>query len=122
MAIGFTHKHIEHIPLDNLTVEQCLSLATETSDMLGWVFGTINKTGFIAYTNNGLFAWNAEIKLKIENGAATLQSQSMGDDITDVMENKKNVSNFISSFMVLKDTLTPDELELKYESLKANFI
>ena len=122
MAIGFTQRHIEQIPLDNLTIEQFLSLAVETSNLLGWVCGNINKAGFVAYTNNGLFSWNAEVKLKMNNGLANLQSQSRGDDIIDVRENKKNLHNFVSTFRSLKKTLTPDELESKYESLKVNFI
>lgn len=122
MAIGFAQKHTEQIPLDNLTIEQFLSLAIETSNLLGWVFGNISKTGFIAYTNNGLFSWNAEIKLKIENGLANLQSQSRGDDIIDLRENKKNLQNFVSTFKSLKKSFTPDELASKYEDLKVNFI
>src|SRR5664279_1997932 len=97
MAIGFTQKHIEQIPLDNLTREQFLSLAIETSNLLGWVFGNITKTGFIAYTNNGLFSWNAEVKLKIDTGLANLQSQSRGDDIIDLRENRKNLHNFVTA-------------------------
>ena len=122
MAIGFTQKHIEQLPLDNLTIEQFLSLAIETSNLLGWVFGNINKTGFIAYTNNGLFSWNAEVKLKIKNGLANLQSQSRGDDIIDLRENKKNFRVLSQHLRSLKKTLTPEELASKYENLKANFI
>ena len=121
MEIEFTQHHIEQIPLDNLTIEQFLSIAVETSNLLGWVFGNINKTGFIAYTNNGLFAWNAELKLKIKDGLANLQSQSRGDNIIDLRENKKNLISFISTFNYLKRTLTAEELASKYEDLKAKF-
>jgi rhomboid protease GluP len=118
----FTQKHIEQLSFDNLTIEQFLCIAIETSKLLGWVFGNINKTGFIAYTNNGLFSWNAEVKLKIKDGLANLQSQSRGDDIIDLRENKKNLVNFVSTFKYLKNTLTPEELALKYEDLRENFI
>ena len=120
--MGFSQKQVEQLPLDNLTTEQFLSLAIETSNLLGWVFGNISKTGFIAYTNNGLFSWNAEVKLKIKNGLANLQSQSRGDDIIDLQENKKNIQNFISIFEGLKKTLTSEELAVIYENLKANFV
>ncbi len=69
MAIRFAQKQIEELPLGNLTVEQFLNLAIETSKRLGWVFGDISNTGFIAYTNNGVFSWNAELKLKIKKGS-----------------------------------------------------
>ena len=120
MTIGFAQKHMEHLPLGNLTKEQFLSLAIETSNQLGWAFGYINKTGFLAYTNNGLFSWNAEVKLKIKDGSADLQSRSRGDDIIDVKENKKNLQSFVSTFKSLKKILTPEELAIKYASLKAN--
>jgi rhomboid protease GluP len=122
MEIEFTQHHIEQIPLDNLTIEQFLSIAVETSNLLGWVFGNISKTGFIAYTNNGLFAWNAELKLKIKDGLANLQSQSRGDNIIDLRENKKNLISFISTFNYLKKTLTAEELASKYEDLKVKFV
>ena len=111
---------MEHLPLGNLTKEQFLSIAIETSNQLGWVFGYINKTGFLAYTNNGLFSWNAEVKLKIKDGSADLQSRSRGDDIIDVKENKKNLQSFVSTFKSVKKILTPEELAIKYARLKAN--
>jgi rhomboid protease GluP len=97
-----SQKHTEQLPLDNLRIERFLSLAIETSKQLGWVIGSINDVGFIAYTNNGLFAWNAEIKIKVINGSATLQSQSQGSAHIDVIENKKNIQNFIAAFKLLK--------------------
>ena len=119
MAIEFTQKHIEELPLDNLTVEQFLSLAIETANMLGWVFGDINKSGFIAYTNNGLFSWNTELKLKIKDRMANLQSQSRGDNIIDLKENKKNLRCFVSTFKGLKKIFAMDELTSKYEESRA---
>jgi rhomboid protease GluP len=109
MLMRFAQKHIEQLPLDNLTAEQFLGLAIETSKLLGWVLGNINNTGFVAYTNNGLFSWNAEIKLKMENGSATLQSRSRGDDIIDQRENKKNLQSFVSIFSNLKKPVTPEQ-------------
>lgn len=114
----FSQKHIEQLPLDNLSIEQFLILAIETSNVLGWVFGNISENGFIAYTNNGLFSWNAEVKMKIINGLANLQSESRGNELIDVRENKKNLQNFISTFRGLKKTLTPEELVSIYENLK----
>lgn len=103
MKIEFKQKQTEQLPLDNLGTEQFLNLAIETSKQLGWIFGNINETGFIAYTNNGMFSWNAEVKVKIINGIATIQSKSGGNDLTDVLENKKNLQNFTSTFKSLKN-------------------
>ncbi len=120
--MGFSQKHIKELAFDNLSIAQFLTLAIETSNLLGWVVGNINEAGFIAYTNNGLFSWNAEVKLKIKNGIADLQSSSRGDDIIDVRENKKNIQKFISTLERLKKTLPPEELESIYKDLKATFV
>ena len=78
MAIRFAQKHVEKLPLGNLTTEQFLSWQLKHQNQLGWVLGDINKTGFIAYTNNGLFSWNAEVKLKIKNETAQPAKQVKG--------------------------------------------
>lgn len=119
MKIEFKQKQTQQLPLDNLTTEQFLTLAIEASKQLGWIFGDINGTGFTAYTNNGVFSWNAEVKLKILNGIATLQSRSSGDEFIDVRGNKKNIQNFISSFKSLKSKLLPEEVTSMYEDLKS---
>lgn len=122
MKIEFKQKQTEQLHLDNLRTEQFLNLAIETSKQLGWIFGNINETGFIVYTNNGMFSWNAEVKVKIINGCATLQSQCRGNDPTDVKENKKNIQNFTSTFKSLKNKLMPEYPESIYENLKTNFV
>jgi rhomboid protease GluP len=116
----FANKQIEQLPLTNLTIPQFLTLAIETSKLLGWIFGDINTTGFIAYTNNSLFSWNAEVRLKIKNGVAILQSESRGDDVQDVRENRKNLQNFISTFDGLKKSLA-HEFVPQYEKVRSNF-
>ncbi len=118
----FAHKEVEKLPLENLSIQQFLALAIETSNLMGWVFGDINQMGFIAYTANGMFSWNAEIKLRIRNGMAIIQSESRGNNLIDLRENKKNIQLFISSFKDLKRSVTPEELIPIYENLKANFL
>jgi rhomboid protease GluP len=117
----FANKLIDELPLTNLTIQQFLTLALETSKVLGWVFGDISATGFIAYTNNGFSSWNAEVRLKIKNGVAILQSESLGDDVTHVRGNKKNLQNFISTFNSLKKSSEHQKPVPKYEKLKSNF-
>jgi rhomboid protease GluP len=65
VKLEFKQKRTEQLPLDNLGTEQFIKLALETSNQLGWVFGNKTGTGFTAYTNNGLFSWNAEVKMKL---------------------------------------------------------
>src|SRR6476469_1436770 len=104
----YSQKQIEQLPLNNLSIAQFLNLAMETSNQLGWVFGSISETGFIA--------WNAEVKLKINEGIGNLQSESRGDGVTDVRGNKKNLQNFISTFNGLKKALAPDEPSSNYKN------
>ena len=120
MKLEFKQKQTEQLPLYNLRTEQFINLAIDTSNQLGWVFGNKTETGFTAYTNNGLFSWNAEVKIKIINGCAILQSQSRGNDFIDVQENKKNIQNFIATFKNLQKALLPREPELMYENLETN--
>ena len=98
----FANKQVEQLPLANLTAIEFLTLAIETCGFLGWVLGDVSATGFIAYTTNGLFSWNAEVRLKIKNGLAVVQSECRGDDIMAISENKKLLQNFISRFNYLK--------------------
>jgi rhomboid protease GluP len=107
MKIEFKQKQTEELPLNNLKAGDFISLATATSKQLGWAIGDVNETGFVAYTNNGLFAWNAEVKMKITNGSAILQSQSMGNEPKDIAGNKNNIQIFISAFKDLKRQYYP---------------
>jgi rhomboid protease GluP len=120
MAVEFAQKQSEHVPFGNLTAQQFLGIAIEAANQLGWTFGDINDTGFIAYTSNGLFSWNAEVKLKISDGSAVLQSRSRGADFIDVRENKKTIESFITAFKKLKKNFTPEALAVRHMSVKNN--
>lgn len=122
MAVGFTPKHIEGFPLNDLTQQQFLVLAYETATKIGWKVGYLSDNGLIGYTDKGMFSWNAEIKIKIENGVANIQSASTGSEMMDWGKNKKNVANFIATFEELKPTLTKEELEAKYKELSEQLV
>lgn len=117
----FANKQIQELPLTGLTISQFLTLAIETSKLLGWVFGDVNTTGFIAYTNNGFSSWNAEVRVKVNKGMAILQSESRGDNVEDVIENKKNLQSFISTFNRLKKSAGHEVPAREYEKAKSNF-
>jgi rhomboid protease GluP len=121
MKIEFTQQHSEQLPLDDLSPEQFLSLALETSRQLGWIDANVIKTGFVAYTNNGMFSWNAEIKMRISTEFATLQSQCRGNSYHDVVENKKNLQGFFLKFEALKKIVLLEKPELKNRNIKTKF-
>lgn len=122
MAIGFTPKHIEDFLLNDLSQHQFLVLANETVKKINWKVGYISNNGLIAYTDNGMFSWNAEINIKIENGVANIQSASTGSEMMDFGKNKKNVAKFIDSFKGLKQTITEEEIDTKYQELKEQLV
>lgn len=122
MAVGFTPKYIEDFSLNELTPRQFLVLANETANKVGWKVGYLSDNGLIVYTDNGMFSWNAEIKIKIENAVANIQSASTGSEMMDWGKNKKNVVNFIASLEELKQTLTKEELDTKYLELNEQLV
>ncbi|MDQ6843322.1 MAG: hypothetical protein M3Z92_03070 [Bacteroidota bacterium] len=117
----FSQKQARQIALDNLTASQFLALSIETLDRLGWIPSHINERGFTAYTNNGIFSWNAKVSLKITNELAELESESSGDDVLDMKGNRSNIQNFITILSSLKKSANPKELESIYENLKPEF-
>lgn len=121
MAIGFTPKYIEEYPLSDLTQEQFLVIANESMKKMQWNVGHISNNGLVAYTDNGIFSRNSEIKIKIENGIANLKSASTGSEMIDWGKNKGNINDFIATFNELKSTLSKEDIEINYQELKKNF-
>lgn len=124
MAFGFTPKYIENLPLNELTKEQFLVIAAEAAKEMKWEINYISENGFIAYTNNGMFSWNAEIevKIKFQDGYACLKSSSTGNEMMDWGKNKKNIEAFLSVYRKLKPTFTSENLEFKLQELKTEMI
>jgi rhomboid protease GluP len=118
MAVGFTPKHVEDLPLDNLTPQELITLAAEAIKRLNWEVSYISNSGLIASTNNGVFSRNFEFKINITDGLAKLTSLSLGNEMMDFGKNKKNIANFVSEFNELRLTLTTDDIAAKYLELK----
>jgi rhomboid protease GluP len=122
MAIGFTPKHREEIPVGELTQDQFLMIAVDTAEKMDWRISYLSDNGFIAYTNNGMFVWGAEVKLKIEHGLAEITSASVGNEFFDLGKNKDVVETFMSNFEKLKAYWTKEELQEKLEALKEKIV
>ncbi len=119
MTSPFTQKHMEEIQINDLTPQQFLHLAVEASKSLGWFFSNIDEYGFTAYTANGIFDWNAEIKLKIDNNSAKLLSQSRNIRSIEFGKDKKNIENFVSLMNQLKESKRPIEFTSSYLNLQS---
>ncbi len=122
MAIGLTPKHTGHYALNDLTPEQFLVLATNTAAKQNLNISYLSLTGFIAYTDNGVFSRNAEVKVKIENGTASIQSSSTGGEMIDWGRNKKNVNLFIEELELQKQAFTREELDLKFSEIQNKLV
>lgn len=121
MAIGLTPKYSEDFTLNDLTQEQFLVIAYETTKKMQWNLSYLSSNGIIVYTDNGMFSINAEIKIKIENGVANLTSASTGNEIADLGKNKENIQDFLNAFNEQKSSLSQEEIEIKYMEMKELF-
>ncbi len=121
MAVGFTPKHVEPFPLNDLTHEHFLLLAVETAEKLGWRLKYIGRSGLIAYTNNGVLSFNSKIDIQLEEDTAQLTSTSTGSEMVDWGKNKKTINHFIATFEEVKSTITAEEIEFKQAELLRHF-
>ena len=119
MAFGLSPKHVQELPLADLTTEQFLVIAIESAKYLGWNIGHTSETRFTAFTQfSG--SYSEEVKVNIENGVVYLKSECTGNQIVDWGKNKKNVELLIETIAELKNSFTPDQLHNMYEELKTN--
>lgn len=122
MAFGFSPKHEQELPLDDLSAEQFLILSIEAVKKLDCYMSYISETGFIAFTKMSMSSWSEQVKLTMKDNAADLQSECMGNQVVDWGKNKKNIENLINAINELKAELSPDELTQRYEALKPDLL
>lgn len=121
MAFGFSPNYSQTIPLTDVTVNQFLVIATEAAKKLGWGLGYITETEFVAYTKMSLVSFCEEVKVTITENNAVIKSECAGSQVMDWGKNKANVEKFLTAFTGLKNSLTPEEIDLKFGELKAEF-
>lgn len=107
MPVQFSQKYSEDLRCDDLSHVEFLALALETSKSLGWVIGNYYDNGFRAYTQNGIFNWNAEFIVKIYESTGHLLSQSHNIRIMEPENDKANVKHFIATLNSLKQVIYP---------------
>ena len=117
MAFGFTPKYMEQISLDGLTPQQFLALCIETVERMQWSVDYTSNAGIVAHTGKGMFSANFKLTVTIDEGIASLQSESTGSELFDMGRNKKTVLAFIGTLESLKAVLTPNALEERYAAL-----
>jgi len=122
MAVGFTPKFTQNINLNNVSRQYSLAVAFKTMGALGWEVIYISPAGLIAYTNKGIFATNAEVKIIfLDNNTISVTSSSTGSEMVDFGKNKKNAEKFIDTYKELAITTSDQESDLIYNELLNNF-
>lgn len=122
MAFGFSPKHIEEISIETVSPEHFLALAIEAAKALDWKIGFSSFTGFIAYTGFSMSSWSEEVKVTIDGSSATIKSECTGSQLMDWGKNKENTDILVELINQMSTTLSPDEIEQKYEALKPTLI
>ncbi len=122
MAIGFTPKYTEDLVQDSITQQQFLMLALYTAQELNWDVQYFSNSGLIAYTSNGMFKFNAQVKVILDNNTAKLLSTSTGNEFYDLGKNKKTVKQFTDRFEEVKHAYSLQELDARYEEIRENII
>lgn len=122
MAVGFTPRHTESLSIEPYTEQEFLALAVEAANKEGWQITYLSEAGFIASTNNGMFTWNAEAKLKIEGNIAQITSESAGSEMIDWGKNRKNVHAFIDAFNTVKHQYDKERLHVIWTDLQHYFV
>lgn len=121
MAEGYKTQHFEEYTLSDMTKEQFLVIAYETATNMKWVVRYKSSNGLIAYTDNGILSGKYEIRIKIENETAKIQSTSLETELMDLGNNEKIINKFISRFEEIGPTFTDEELDAKYRELNKQF-
>lgn len=122
MAVGLTPSYNENIQVENFTQNEFLIILIEAAKKVGWEISYQSINGIIAYTNQGMFSWNAEIKIVIENNIANIRSASTSNDMFDWGKNKRNVENFITTFNDLKSQFNSEELTVKIIEIENHLV
>jgi len=120
MAFGLSPKYNEDYPLGNLSKEQFLAVAIEAAKNLEWNLGFMSETGFLAYTKFSMSSWSEEVKVKIEDGNANIKSECNCNQMVDWGKNKENIHELICTINELREKISAEELDKKYEELKPN--
>lgn len=120
MAFSISPKHIQELPLENLSPEQFLVIAHAVAQQLGWNIGLVSANGLVAYTKFSLSSYGEEIKISINDTGATIKSECTGSQLVDWGKNKANIGSFALKFKELKQTLSEGEIVRKLEELTPN--
>lgn len=114
MAVGFTPKHLEEHSFTDLSPQEALALIVKAAEKLNWSVSYLSRNGIKAYTQNGMFQWEAEITVRLKENTLQIKSESAGNDMVDWGKNKKTVHAFKTKFDELKPQYSREELHMEF--------
>lgn len=117
MADPFLPQYTDELPLRDLKNREFLVLALEAAHQVGWGISYISDIGFIALTNNDPPEWNAEIRIRIVQNYAQIETAGTGGKAVPSRKIKEQIAFFTSKFQELKPQFTDEQLDLQYEFL-----
>ncbi|WP_062060129.1 hypothetical protein [Aquimarina longa] len=117
----FSSKYITDFTTE-LSNKQSVIIALETIEKLKWYVDAFHdeKSIIIAFTRFSWRSWREEIIITINNGTITIESECIESQLTDFGKNKKNGSQFISTFNTIKEELSIADIEHKITELENN--
>lgn len=113
MAFGFPPTYTEKFQVDQLDHDQFLLFAIEAAKKLNWDVSFISENGFIAYTKFSMVSWSEEVHINISENTVTIKSACTSIQLLDWGKNKKNITNFISTFEEIKNTMPQADINSK---------
>src|SRR6218665_1218485 len=120
MAFGITPHSKEEIIPGEYSPEQLLALAWLAIEKAGWKTGHVSAGKVIAFTSASLNSWSEQVTVQIEPGRVLIKSECVASQLIDWGKNKKNTRLFVDTFEQLKNGISREDLDAKFESLKSD--
>lgn len=117
MEISKVHKYSTRVPLIETSKEDFLVIAYETVKKLGWEVGLVGEHGLIVFTSFPMGIWAEEIRIRFEPHAVLFTCRFLGPKINDTKKNRETLVFLIHHILEQKNTLTPEEIAQKRETL-----
>jgi rhomboid protease GluP len=117
MTAEFIPDHSLELPLNELTHEEFLVIATETARSLSWNITYLTHKGFIAYAR----PFSEEIRLTIDGNGGLIQSRYPLGQVQERDLHGRTIHSFINLFSQFAQEITPEEIAKKYKEIKGSF-
>lgn len=118
MSFGITPKHIQVFNPAGLSSQQSLVIALDVARNMQWQVRAVSYSGFIAYTKVNFLRsyYRITVRIAADGRSINVRSDSMGAELYDLGNNRKNTANFIAAFEELALEADREELTAIYDT------